>query len=110
MNNLLDIFGPALIASFSSAVCYLVARRDFPPREAVLVVIGVLIVGLVLAQVVGALTGVSAGWLGLFFGFALIWTIDQVAGKTIIRELACPSLTGRFSIPSVERSSRPSRR
>ena len=26
MNNLFDIFGPALIASFSSAVCYLVER------------------------------------------------------------------------------------
>jgi hypothetical protein len=26
MSNHLDIFGPALIASFSSAVCYLVAR------------------------------------------------------------------------------------
>ena len=99
MNNLFDIFGPALIASFSSAVCYLVARRDFPPRDAVLVVIGVLIVGPVLAQIAGAWTGVSAGWLGLFFGFALIWTIDQVAGKTVIQEIACPSLTGLFSIP-----------
>jgi hypothetical protein len=81
MNNLFDIFGPALVASFSSAVCYLVARRDFPPRAAVIVVIGVLIVGPALAQIVSAWTGVSAGWLGLFFGFALICTIDQVAGK-----------------------------
>ena len=81
MNNLFDIFGPPLIASFSSAICYLVARRDFPPRDAVLVVIGVLIVGPVLAQIASAWVGVSAGWLGLFFGFALIWTIDQVAGK-----------------------------
>jgi len=81
MNNLFDIFGPALIASFSSAICYLVARRDFPPRAAVLVVIGVLIVGPVLAQVVSAWVGVSPGWLGLFFGFALVWTIDQVARK-----------------------------
>jgi hypothetical protein len=81
MNDLFDIFGPALIASFSSAICYLVARRDFPPRDAVLVVIGVLIVGPVLAQIVSAWVGVSAGWLGLFFGFALIWTIDQVTGK-----------------------------
>jgi hypothetical protein len=71
MNNFFDIFGPSLIASFSSAVCYLVARRDFPPRAAVLVVIGVLIVGPVLAQLVGAWTGVSAGWLGLSFGFAV---------------------------------------
>ena len=39
VGNLFDIFGPALIASLSSAVCYLVARRDFPPRDAVLVVI-----------------------------------------------------------------------
>jgi hypothetical protein len=84
MNNLSDIFGPALIASFSSAVCYLVARRDFPPRDAVLVVIGVLIVGL--AQVAGSWTGISAGWLGLFFGFALIWTIDRVTGMAIDRK------------------------
>ena len=83
MNNLFDIFGPALVASFSSAICYLVARRDFAPRAAVLVVIGVLIVGPVLAQVVGSWTGISAGWLGLFFGFALIWTIDQVAGSAL---------------------------
>jgi hypothetical protein len=83
MNDLFDIFGPALVASFSSAICYLVARRDFPPRPAVLVVIGVLIVGPVLAQVVGALIGVSAGWLGLFFGFALIWTIDQIVGSAL---------------------------
>ena len=81
MNNLFDILGPALVASFSSAVCYLVARRDFPPRAAVLVVIGVLIIGPILAQVASTWTGVSAGWLGQFFGFALIWTIDQVAGK-----------------------------
>jgi hypothetical protein len=73
------------MASFSSAICYLVARRDFPPRAAVLVVIGVLIVGPILAQIVGSLTSVSAGWLGLFFGFALIWTIDQVAGKKPFR-------------------------
>jgi hypothetical protein len=86
MNNLFDIFGPALIASFSSAICYLVARRDFPPRAAVLVVIGVLIVGPVLAQIAGSLAGISAGWLGLFFGFALIWTIDQVAGKALERQ------------------------
>ena len=72
MNNLFDIFGPALIASFSSAVCYLVARRDFPPRDAVLVVIAVLILGPVLAQIASAWVGVSAGWLGLLFGFALI--------------------------------------
>ena len=83
MNNPFDIFGPALVASFASAICYLVARRDFPPRAAVLVVIGVLIVGPVLAQVAGALTGASAGWLGLFFGFALIWTIDQVIGSAL---------------------------
>ena len=83
MNNPFDIFGPALVASFASAICYLVARRDFPPRAAVLVVIGVLIVGPVVAQIVGALTGASAGWLGLFFGFALIWTIDQVAGRAL---------------------------
>ena len=81
MNNLFDIFGPALIASFSSAICYLVARRDFPPRAAVFVAIGVLIVGPALAEIVSAWTSISAGWLGLFFGFALIWTIDQVAGK-----------------------------
>lgn len=49
MSNLLDIFGPALIPSFSSTVCCLVARRDFPARDAVLVVIGVLIVGPLLA-------------------------------------------------------------
>ena len=104
MNDLFDIFGPALIASFSSAICYLVARRDFPPRDAVLVVIGVLIVGPVLAQIVSAWVGVSAGWLGLFFGFALIWTIDQVTGKKPLQELA-----GRFSTPLVARSSRPSR-
>jgi hypothetical protein len=59
-----------------------VARRDFPPRAAVLVVIGVLIVGPVLTQIVSACVGVSAGWLGLFPGFALIWTIDHVTGKT----------------------------
>jgi hypothetical protein len=82
MNNLFDIFGPALVASFSSAVCYLVARRDFSPRAAVLVVIGVLIIG----PVVGAWTGVSAGWLGLFFGFAFIWTIDQFAAKRAYRK------------------------
>jgi hypothetical protein len=35
----------------------------------------------VLAQIVGASVGVSAGWLGLLFGFALIWTIGQVANK-----------------------------
>jgi hypothetical protein len=58
MNNLFDIFGPALIASFSSAVCYLVARRDFPPRAAVLVVIGVPIIAPVLAQIVSAWAGV----------------------------------------------------
>jgi hypothetical protein len=81
MNNLFDIFGLALIASFSSAGCYLVARRDFPPRAAVVVVIGVLIVGPIFAQVVGSWADISAGWLGLFFGFALIWTIDQVAGS-----------------------------
>jgi hypothetical protein len=86
MNNLFDIFGPALVASFSSAICYLVARREFPPQAAVLVVIGVLIVGPALAQLVGAWTGVSAGWLGLFFGFALIWTIDQVAGRVLKSE------------------------
>ena len=33
------------------------------------------------AQLIGSWTGVSAGWLGLFFGFALIWTIDQITGK-----------------------------
>jgi hypothetical protein len=86
MNNPFDIFGPALVASFSSAICYLVARRDFPPRAAVLVVIGVLIIGPVFAQVVGALTGVSAAWLGLFFGFALIWTIDQVTAAKPLRK------------------------
>jgi hypothetical protein len=83
MNNLFDIFGPALIASFSSAICYLIARRDFPPRAAILVVICVLIIGPVLAQVAGSWTGISAGWLGLFFGLALIWTIDQVAGSAL---------------------------
>ena len=57
MNNLFDIFGPALVANFSSAVCYLVARRDFPPRA-----VGVLIVGPVLAQIAGSLAGISAGW------------------------------------------------
>jgi hypothetical protein len=60
-----------------------VARRNFPPRAAVLLVAGVLIVGLVLAQVAGSWTGISAGWLGLFFGFALIWTIDQVTGSAL---------------------------
>jgi hypothetical protein len=83
MNNPFDIFGPALVASFASAICYLVARRDFPLRTAVLVVIGVLIVGPILAQIVGAWTGISAAWLGLFFGFALIWTIDQVTGSAL---------------------------
>ena len=78
MNNPFDIFGSALVASFASAICYLVARRDFPPLAAVLVVIGVLIVGPVLARVVGSWAEISAGWLGLFFGFALIWTVDQV--------------------------------
>ena len=86
MNNPFDIFGPALVASFASAICYLVARRDFPPRAAVLVVIGVLIVGPVLAKMAGSWTGISAGWLGLFFGFALIWTIDQFAGKALDRK------------------------
>ena len=76
----------AFVASFASAVCYLVARRDFPPRAAVLVVIGVLIVGPVLAQIVSAWAGISAGWLGLFFGFALIWTIDQVAAAKSFRK------------------------
>jgi hypothetical protein len=47
------------------------------------VVIGVLIVGPVLSQIASAWVGVSAGWLGLFFGFALIWTIDQVAGSAL---------------------------
>ena len=61
-------------------------RRDFPPRAAVLVVIGVLIVGPVLAQIGSAWTGVSAGWLGLFFGFALIWMIDQVTGSALKSE------------------------
>ena len=35
-----------------------------------------LIIGPVLAQLVGAWTGVSAGWLGLFFGFALTWVMQ----------------------------------
>jgi len=83
MNNLFDIFGSALVASFSSAICYLVARRDFPPRAAVFVVIGVLVIGPILAQIVSAWVGVSAGWPSLFFGFALIWTIDQVAGSAL---------------------------
>ena len=82
--NLFDIFGPALIASFSSASCYLVARRDFPQRPAVLVVIAVLIVGPVLAQIVSGWV-LSAAWLGLFFGFTLIGTIDQVTGKALDR-------------------------
>jgi hypothetical protein len=63
-----------------------VARRDFPPRAAVLVVIGVLIVGPVLAQIVGAWTGISSGWLGLLFGFILIWTIDRVTGSALNRK------------------------
>ena len=33
----------------------------------------------VLAQLVGASTGVSAGWLGLFFGFALTWVMPVTA-------------------------------
>lgn len=49
-------------------------------------VIGVLIVGPVLAQIVSAWVGVSAGCPGLFLGFALIWTIDQVTGKTLDRK------------------------
>lgn len=57
MNNLFDIFGSALVASFSSAICYLVARRDFPPRAAVFVVIGVLVIGPILAQIVSAWVG-----------------------------------------------------
>jgi hypothetical protein len=60
-----------------------VARRDYPPRAAILVVIGVLIIGPILAQIVSAWVGISAGWLGLFFGFALIWTIDQVTGGAL---------------------------
>ena len=79
MSNLL--FGRRLSRVARRPSVYLVARREFPPRHAVIIVIGVLIVGSILAQIAGALTGVSAGWLGLFVGFALIWTIDQVAGK-----------------------------
>ena len=45
-----------------------------------------IVVGPVLALVVGAWAGVSAGWLGLFFGFGLIWTIDQVAGTKLYRK------------------------
>ena len=55
-------------------------------RLCALVVIGVLIVGTIPAQVVDAWVGVSAGWLGLLFGFALIWTIDQVTATKPFRK------------------------
>jgi len=70
MNNFFDIFGPALIASFSSAVCYLVARRDFPPRDAVLVVIGVLIITVLQAGLIHL--HVEAFWQQVAIGVVII--------------------------------------
>jgi len=45
----------------------------------------VLIVGPILAQIVSGWVGLSPAWLGLFFGFTLIGTIDQVTGKALDR-------------------------
>lgn len=65
-------------ASFSGGLCYLVVRRDLPPRKAVGVIVVSLAFGLFAADWVAEKTGMPAGVIGLFFGFGAIWVVDRL--------------------------------
>jgi hypothetical protein len=59
-------------ASFSGGLCYLVVRRDLPPRKAVGVIVTAIAFGLFAAD------WVPGGVIGLAFGFGAIWVVDRI--------------------------------
>lgn len=65
-------------ASFSGGLCYLVVRRDLPPRKAVGVIVVAIAFGLFLADYVAEKTGIPGGACGLLFGLAAIWIVDRI--------------------------------
>ena len=65
-------------ASFSGGLCYLVVRRDLPPRKAVGVIVIAIAFGLFVADWVAQKTGIPGGVIGLAFGFGAIWVVDRI--------------------------------
>jgi hypothetical protein len=65
-------------ASFSGGLCYLVVRRDLPPRKAIGVIVTAIAFGLFVADWVAQKTGIPGGVIGLAFGFAAIWVVDRI--------------------------------
>lgn len=65
-------------ASFSGGMCYLVVRRDLPPRKAVGVVVTAIAFGLFAADWVAQKTDIPGGVVGLLFGLGAIWFVDRM--------------------------------
>jgi hypothetical protein len=65
-------------ASFSGGLCYLVVRRDLPPRKAIGVIVTAIAFGLFVADWVAQKTGIPGGVIGLAFGFGAIWVVDRI--------------------------------
>lgn len=80
--NVIDLVWRAA-ASFSGGLCYLVVRRDLPPRKAVGVIVVAIAFGLFLADYVAEKTGIPGGACGLLFGLGAIWIVDRLDDGTL---------------------------
>jgi hypothetical protein len=68
-------------------LCYLVVRRDLPPRKAVGVIVIAIAFGLFAADWVAQKTDIPGGVIGLAFGFGAIWVVDRIDDDSLPKML-----------------------